>query len=125
MVGDVILTLFPYTDLSNAKLRPAVVLAEVGMGDRVLCEITSSLQNRPEYIAITQHAYWKIAAGELGAFRPNFYIEPEPVHEHTRKIIRCQAGRNLGRRTFAILRPNSGPRGPVSPSPATSSPLLG
>ena len=54
MVGDVILTLFPYTDLSNAKLRPAVVLAEVSMGDRVLCEITSSLQNRPEYIAITQ-----------------------------------------------------------------------
>ena len=45
MVGDVILTLFPYTDLSNAKLRPAVVLAEVGMGDRVLCEIISSLQN--------------------------------------------------------------------------------
>ena len=44
MVGDVVLTPFPFTDLSQTKIRPAVVLADVGMQDWVLCEITSSSQ---------------------------------------------------------------------------------
>ena len=46
MVGDVVLTPFPFTDLSEIKIRPAVVLAGVGMRDWVLCEITSSSQVR-------------------------------------------------------------------------------
>ena len=52
MVGDVILAPFPYTDLSNAKTRPAVVVADVGMQDWILCEITSSSQIRNRYISI-------------------------------------------------------------------------
>ena len=52
MVGDVVLTPFPFTDLSQVKIRPAVVLAGVGMQDWVLCEVTSSSQVRGQYIAI-------------------------------------------------------------------------
>ena len=52
MVGDVVLTPFPFTDLSQAKTRPAVVLAGVGMQDWVLCEITSSSQVRDLHVAI-------------------------------------------------------------------------
>ena len=52
MVGDVVLTPFPFTDLSEIKIRPAVVLAGVGMQDWVLCEITSSSQVRDLYVAI-------------------------------------------------------------------------
>ena len=52
MVGDVVLAPFPFTDLSQVKIRPAVVLANVGMQDWVLCEITSSQQVRDLYIAI-------------------------------------------------------------------------
>ena len=52
MFGDVVLTPFPFTDLSQVKTRPAVVLAGVGMQDWVLCEITSSSQVRGQYIAI-------------------------------------------------------------------------
>ena len=52
MVGDVVLTPFPFTDLSRVKTRPAVVLANVGMQDWVLCEITSSSQLRDLYITI-------------------------------------------------------------------------
>jgi mRNA interferase MazF len=40
-IGDVILIPFPYSDLSLAKRRPALVIADVGMGDFVLCQITS------------------------------------------------------------------------------------
>ena len=39
--GSVILVPFPFSDLSASKLRPAVVLADAGRGDWVLCQITS------------------------------------------------------------------------------------
>jgi len=41
-VGAVILVPFPFSDLSQAKLRPAVVLAEAGKNDWILCQITSN-----------------------------------------------------------------------------------
>ena len=40
-VGAVVLVRFPFSDLSNSKLRPAVVLADAKRGDWVLCQITS------------------------------------------------------------------------------------
>ena len=39
--GAIVLVRFPFSDLSQAKLRPAVVLADVGHGDQILCQITS------------------------------------------------------------------------------------
>jgi len=39
--GAVVLVRFPFSDLSETKLRPAVVLADVGRGDAVLCQVTS------------------------------------------------------------------------------------
>jgi mRNA interferase MazF len=41
-VGSVVLVNFPFSDLSASKLRPAVVLAEVGRDDWILCQITSN-----------------------------------------------------------------------------------
>lgn len=40
-VGAVVLVLFPFSDLSQAKVRPAVCLADAGRGDWVLCQVTS------------------------------------------------------------------------------------
>ena len=39
-IGDVVLIPIPYSDLSQAKRRPALVIADVGIGDFVLCQIT-------------------------------------------------------------------------------------
>jgi mRNA interferase MazF len=39
---QVILLPFPFSDLSASKLRPALVLADAGKGDWVLCQITSN-----------------------------------------------------------------------------------
>ena len=41
-IGTVVLVRFPFSDLSRSKLRPAAVLAAVGRGDYVLCQITSN-----------------------------------------------------------------------------------
>jgi len=39
--GEVVLVPFPFSDLSQSKVRPAVCLADAGRGDWVLCQITS------------------------------------------------------------------------------------
>ena len=38
---QVVLLTFPFSDLSSQKLRPALVLADAGRDDWVLCQITS------------------------------------------------------------------------------------
>ena len=40
--AKIVVVPFPFSDLSKAKLRPAVVLAEVERGDLILCQITSN-----------------------------------------------------------------------------------
>ena len=39
--GTVVAIKFPFSDLSQTKLRPALVLADVGRQDLILCQITS------------------------------------------------------------------------------------
>lgn len=41
--GAVVLIRFPFSDLSQMKLRPAVVLADVSRGDWILCQQSNSL----------------------------------------------------------------------------------
>jgi len=40
--GEVVLVPFPFSDLTQSKLRPAVVLANAGRGDFILCQVTSN-----------------------------------------------------------------------------------
>ena len=45
MVGDIFYAPFPFTDLSQAKVRPVLVLADVrspGQDDWIVCEVSSS-----------------------------------------------------------------------------------
>ena len=53
MVGDIVEVWFPFTNLRGGKNRPAVVLADVGMNDWVLCELTSRSQSRPGDVEVT------------------------------------------------------------------------
>ncbi len=50
--GEVVLVPFPFSDLSQTKVRPAVCLANAGRGDWVLCQITSSPYGDPAAVAL-------------------------------------------------------------------------
>lgn len=39
--GDVVVVPFPFSDLTRAKKRPALVIAELEGEDLILCQITS------------------------------------------------------------------------------------
>jgi mRNA interferase MazF len=44
---------FPFSDLSGTKLRPAVILADAGLGDWLLCQITSNPYSDPDAVRLT------------------------------------------------------------------------
>ncbi|NCA17967.1 MAG: hypothetical protein EBS90_13150, partial [Betaproteobacteria bacterium] len=67
--GSVVLVPFPFSDLSQAKYRPAVVLAASGKGDWVLCQVTSKSYGDEKAIRIGTHDF------ESGGLRLN----PLPV----------------------------------------------
>ena len=50
---QVVLLPFPFSDLTASKLRPALVLADSGKGDWVLCQITSNPYADPSAIALS------------------------------------------------------------------------
>ena len=50
--GEVVLVPFPFSDLSQTKVRPAVCLADAGRGDWVLCQITSNLYGDPAAVPL-------------------------------------------------------------------------
>src|SRR5450830_508127 len=52
-IRQVILLPFPFSDLTASKLRPALVLANAGKGDWVLCQITSNPYSDPSAVVIT------------------------------------------------------------------------
>ncbi|KAB2948397.1 MAG: PemK-like protein [Candidatus Methanoperedens nitroreducens] len=43
--GDVVVVPFPFSDLSQSKRRPALVIAELTGKDVILCQITSQWIN--------------------------------------------------------------------------------
>jgi mRNA interferase MazF len=45
--GEVVLVPFPYSDLSQTELRPAICLTDAGRGDWILCQVTSSPYGDP------------------------------------------------------------------------------
>ena len=68
--GTVVLVPFPFSDLSRAKLRPAVVIADAGRGDWILCQITSNPYGDARAIALDDASF---ASGSL---RVASYVRP-------------------------------------------------
>ena len=56
-VGKVVLVPFPFSDLSQSKLRPAAVLADAGRGDWLLCQITSNPYGDLRSISLTDESF--------------------------------------------------------------------
>lgn len=57
MKGDVVVVPFPFSDLSNAKRRPALVVGELPGDDLILCQITSQSRNDPHALPLGEHDF--------------------------------------------------------------------
>ncbi len=68
---QVIVLPFPYSDLSTRKLRPALILADTGRGDWVLCQITSNPYADSSAVELTQEAFASGSLQRVSYARPN------------------------------------------------------
>jgi len=68
--GSVVLVPFPFSDLSQSKRRPAVVLADAERGDWILCQITSNSYADARAIELTEDDF------ETGSLRLTSYARP-------------------------------------------------
>ena len=56
-VGDIVFVRFPFSDLSQYKLRPALVLAKMERNDCILCQITSKSYHDEKAIMLQQDCF--------------------------------------------------------------------
>ncbi|MGH2552141.1 MAG: type II toxin-antitoxin system PemK/MazF family toxin, partial [Chitinophagaceae bacterium] len=52
--GDIVVVPFPFSDLSGAKKRPALVLADLPGNDIILCQITSRFRKDRFAVELSQ-----------------------------------------------------------------------
>lgn len=84
---SVVLVPFPFSDLSRSKLRPAIVLASAGRGDRILCQVTSKAYGDADAVEIKQEDF------ELGGLRSDSYARPGKLFTAHESLLRAEAGR--------------------------------
>ena len=85
-IGLVVLVPFPFSDLSQAKLRPAVVLAGAGRDDWILCQVTSNPYSDPRAIRITDSDF------ESGSLRVTSFARPGKLFTANSSLMVAQVG---------------------------------
>ena len=69
--GDVVIVPFPFSDLSQTKRRPALVVAELSGDDLILCQITSQARSDSYAVAITNADFRNGGLNKSSNVRPN------------------------------------------------------
>lgn len=69
-VGQVVVLPFPFSDLSQKKLRPALLLAEAGRGDWIACQITSNPYADTLSITLTESEFAEGGLQRVSYLRP-------------------------------------------------------
>lgn len=84
--GSVVLVPFPFSDLSESKLRPALIVADAGNQDWVLCQITSKPYADQAAIPISQSNF------ATGGLRMTSYVRPGKIFTANQGIFVSVAG---------------------------------
>jgi mRNA interferase MazF len=85
-VGSVVLVSFPFSDLSEAKLRPTLVLADSGRDDWVLCQITSNAYSDPRAVTPTNAGF------SAGSLRATSHARPGKLFTASNSLMASQVG---------------------------------
>lgn len=84
--GDVVVVPFPFSDLTQAKRRPALVLAELEGDDRILCQITSRHTRDRYAVELDDNDF------EAGGLRRKSNIRPNRIFTADVRIILYRVG---------------------------------
>jgi mRNA interferase MazF len=85
--GQVVLVTFPFSDLSDTKLRPALVLADAGRGDCILCQITSNSFSDHSAVELTMSDF------QTGSLHRTSYARPNKVFTANQSLVSSRVGK--------------------------------
>lgn len=95
--GDVVVVPFPFSDLSNAKRRPALVLAKLAENDLILCLITSQNASNPYTTLIEDNDF------ETGSLNKTSYAKSNRVFTANEQLIAYKAGKLTREKTDEVI----------------------
>ncbi|KAF5437336.1 mRNA interferase MazF [Candidatus Methanophagaceae archaeon] len=84
--GNVVVVPFPFSDLTQAKRRPALIIAELEGNDLILCQITSQSIRDSYAVSIDDDEF------ETGALRQRSNVRPNRIFTADRHIILYRVG---------------------------------
>ncbi len=84
--GSVVLVPFPFSDLSQSKRRPAVVLAAAERGDWILCQVTSKAYADARAVELTDADF------EQGGLRLISYARPAKLFTAHESLFVSEVG---------------------------------
>lgn len=94
--GSVVLVPFPFSDLTGAKLRPAIVLADAGRDDWIMCQITSRAYGDDRAYRLDPADF------SSGGLRIESYARPLKLFTGNKRIISAVVG-NLQRNSYSTI----------------------
>ncbi len=95
--GDVVVVPFPFSDLTQSKRRPALVIAELAGKDVILCQITSQWINDEYAIMIDNKDF------DEGTLNQRSYIRPNRIFTADSGIILYSVGHLKNKRIDDVL----------------------
>jgi mRNA interferase MazF len=90
--GDVVVLPFPFSDLSQLKKRPALVLANLGSDDIIVCQITSQPWSDTDAISLMRVDFVH------GGLNKNSFIRPNRLFTADSAIVHYSAGQVSSRK---------------------------
>lgn len=89
--GQVVVLPFPFSDLSQKKLRPALLLADAGRGDWIACQITSDLA--AVVVQLSSNGYAKLTSNPYADTRAITLTESEFAEGELQRISYLRPGK--------------------------------
>ena len=79
--GDIAVIPFPFSDLSGSKRRPALVIADLGDKDVILCQITSVVHTDPYTVPLDETDF------ETGTLARKSFIRVNKIFTASRRLL--------------------------------------
>jgi mRNA interferase MazF len=97
IVGDVVVVPFPFSDLTQTKRRPALVVATLSGEDLILCQITSQTVMDEYAVSIAAEDF------SSGGLKQGSNVRPNRIFTASQSIIAYKAGEILSSKLAEVV----------------------
>lgn len=96
--GDIVVVPFPFSDLSDSKRRPALVLASLKGDDVILCQITSQFHSDSYAICLRESDF------KTGFLAKESFIRPSRIFTANKSLILRKVGHLSKKKHLEVIQ---------------------